>query len=146
MHATAVVPDPMQLSKITPPPICISPHKVANQVHGLLGRVLHVLVLLINTHNRERIFVGGHHRRSLVETSVTAVLTVAAAISRLTSGMILTTSGHLWVIYRLAFVEHAYILMDPHRLTFAVQESCRSVYLIPYKIISPHLAIALHEV
>lgn len=55
------------------------------------------------------------------------------------------TGCFLWVIYRLRFIENAYVFMASQRHTVGIQKSCR-VRLFPDEIVPPHLSVTLHQV
>lgn len=60
--------------------------------------------------------------------------------------MALCSINHLWIICRCFLVEHYHIFVIPKRHLIRVEKTRRATAFLPYKIISPQLAIAYHQI
>lgn len=147
MHAIAVVPLPMQLSKTTPPRIGVCQYEVAEQVNGLLSGVELAFVamhgLLDDDGSGMLLVLVGR-----IDSPHLAIAGVFLHMVAVTLRMVPLTSVqclHLRIVRRQFVVEHADVFVVPERHTVGIQEA-RRPYLVPNEIIPPHLPIALHEV
>lgn len=154
MAAIAVVPLPMQLSRITPPRFAVSADKIADKFDGLLGGMEHGGFMLFldadNTHGKLLARSCRLHLAYLLVVVVgspaleLAVAAVGFLVLAVSLRMTWCADGHLRVIDRQRLVEHGDILMASKRHAVGIKEACRAA-LVPDEIVPPELRLRHHQ-